>query len=59
MKITARFTQGNLEVKRYALDYTLDLAVGETVLSIATPIIAAAQNQSDAQAPMLVINNVV
>lgn len=57
--LAARFTQGALAVRRYLIDYTLDLAVGESVVSMDTPQITAEQGQSDAGAPALVINNVV
>ena len=32
--ISARFVQTPNEVKRYLVDYTLDLAIGETLVSI-------------------------
>lgn len=59
MRITARFNQGVQENKRYVIDYTLDLATGETVVSMATPTITTPQGQSDANSPTLVIDNIV
>jgi hypothetical protein len=36
--LSARFTQGPKEVKRYLLDYTLFLVTGESVVSIAQSV---------------------
>jgi len=58
MNLTARFTQGVPEIKRYVLDYALDLAPSEVVTSVAIIGLSTSPNQSDATAPQLVINNV-
>jgi hypothetical protein len=34
MNISARFTQGPIENKRYLLDYSLQLALGEMIVSV-------------------------
>jgi len=56
-KLSARFNQSPNEVKRYLLDYTLDLAVGETVISAAAPTVVPTPGQ--VASPPLVVNNVV
>lgn len=38
MNLSARFTQAPAEKKRYLLDWTLDLAAGETITNIAVSI---------------------
>lgn len=53
--ITARFRKSPAEARRYLLDYTLDLAVGESVTGIATSVIST----TGELAPALVVNNVV
>jgi hypothetical protein len=53
-QITARFIQGPDEVRRYLLDYTLDLNTGESLSSIAVTI----SSPTD-QPPTLVVNNIV
>jgi hypothetical protein len=58
MKITARFAQGVNENKRYVLDYALDLAVGETVLTVAAPTITTPIGQADANSPLLVVEDI-
>lgn len=55
--LTARFRQTPSEVRRYLIDYTLDLAAGETITSMATPVIVPGNGV--AVSPPLVINNVV
>lgn len=49
----AKFTQSPAESKRYVLDYTLFLAPGESIVSIATSIVQTAGGVT----PALVINN--
>ncbi len=53
--ISARFRQSPTEARRYLLDYSLDLAVGESVSGIATSVISTSGEVS----PTLVVNNVV
>ena len=55
--ISARFVQTPNEVKRYLVDYTLDLAIGETLVSIGTPTVVPTPGQQ--VSPALVINSVV
>ena len=52
--LTARFTQSPNENRRYSIDYTLDLAVGETVSSVVSNIFPA---QNTPASPALAINN--
>lgn len=52
--LAARFTQSPAETKRYVLDYTQQLAAGESIASIAVSI---SQNTGDAS-PALVVNGV-
>lgn len=59
MKITAVFTQGVGEIKRYVLDYTLNLATGETISTMPQPAITTPQGQSDANSPTLIVNDIV
>lgn len=59
MNITAIFRQGVLENKRYVLDYTLDLATGEVITAFAVQSITTIQNQSDANSPTLVVDDVL
>ena len=59
MRTSARFTQGVNAVRRYVIDYTLDLGSGETVTSMPAPAITASQGQVDAALPLLVINDIV
>lgn len=58
MRMTARFQQGTSEVKRYVLDYTLDLAVGETITGLSVLAISTPKGQSDAGSPNIVVNNI-
>lgn len=53
--ITAVFKKSPAENRRYTLDYTLDLASGESVSSIA---VSVTQVSGPASGPLLVINNV-
>lgn len=59
MRVTAVFTQGAQEIKRYLLDYTLNLAVGETVTAVPAPTITTPQGQSDANSPTLTVTGIV
>jgi hypothetical protein len=53
-QLAAKFKQSPAEIKRYVLDFSLDLAAGENVSSVA---IAIQQNQG-AASPALVVNGV-
>lgn len=53
--ITARFNQSPLEARRYLLDYVLDLAVGESLSSLAFSI----SSPSGELSPTLVVSSVV
>lgn len=55
--LTARFRQTPNEVRRYLIDYVIDLATGETVTSMATPTVVP--DNGVAVSPPLVINNVI
>lgn len=55
-KITARFNKSPLSVRRYLIDFTLDLATGESVSSIAVPTVTSPSGEL---VPSLVINNIV
>lgn len=54
--LSARFTQSPEEVKRYLLDYTLQLSAGEVVVSITAAITNL--GQPPLGAPPLVCNNI-
>jgi hypothetical protein len=53
--ITARFNQSPEEVKRYLVDYTLDLATGENLTSVPAPVITSPSGEL---VPQLVITNI-
>lgn len=53
--LIAKFTQGPAEVRRYMLDYTLDLNAGENLVGV-VPTISSPSGESP---PLLVVNNVV
>jgi len=53
---TATFSKGFQENRRYLIDMTLDLAVGESIASIAAPVITSPSGE---MIPTLVINNIV
>jgi hypothetical protein len=55
-KITARFDKSPASVRRYLIDYTLDLATGESISSIAAPTVTSPSGE---ESPTLVINNIV
>ncbi len=50
----AKFVQSPAEVKRYVMDFTLDLAAGENVETITTAI----QQNSGVASPALVVNSI-
>ena len=54
-QITARFLQSPIEVRRYLVDHTLDLAAGENLLSIGAPTITSPSGEL---VPTLVINSI-
>lgn len=54
-QISARFNQSPAETKRYVMDYTLQLAVGEGIASVAVNIV---QTGGPTDGPVLVIDNV-
>jgi hypothetical protein len=53
--LSARFAQSPAEAKRYVLDYTLQLATGEAIVSLAINIV---QRGGPTTGPALLINNV-
>lgn len=53
--ISARFNQSPAETKRYVLDYTQQLASGESISSLAVNVI---QTAGPTTGPALLINNV-
>lgn len=55
--LTARFKQTPNEKRRYLLDYTLDLASGETIVSVGTPTVVPADGVDPT--PTLNITSVV
>lgn len=55
-QIVARFKKSPAENLRYLLDYTLDLATGENLVSFATPTVTSPSGEL---VPTLVINNIV
>lgn len=54
--LSARFAQSPVETKRYVMDYTLQLASGESISSIAVNIVQTAGPTTGL--PAFVINNV-
>jgi hypothetical protein len=54
--LSARFTQSPAETKRYVMDYTLQLASGEAISSVAVNIIQTGGPTMGV--PALVVNNV-
>lgn len=54
--ISARFAQSPAETKRYVMDYTLQLALGESISSIAVNIVQTAGPTTGL--PVFVINNI-
>lgn len=55
-QITARFNQSPSAVRRYLIDYTIDLSTGESIASVAAPTITSPSGELS---PTLVISNVV
>jgi hypothetical protein len=53
--ITARFSKSPSEVKRYLADFTLDLATGESLLTVPAPIISSPSGEL---VPTLVVTNI-
>lgn len=49
--LSARFRQSPSETKRYVLDYTLQLAPGESIVSVASNVV---QNSGTASPPLAV-----
>lgn len=54
--IEARFNQSPSESRRYLIDMTLDLSTGESIASIAAPVITSPSGEL---APTLVVSNIV
>ena len=52
--LSARFSQSPAENKRYVMDYTLQLAAGESIATLAINIV---QTAGPTTGPALVINN--
>ncbi|MFI5397604.1 MAG: hypothetical protein ACHQ9S_18865 [Candidatus Binatia bacterium] len=52
---TARFNQSPSEVKRYLVDFTLDLATGESLVSIPAPTITSPSGEL---IPTLVVSSI-
>lgn len=55
--LTAKFKQTPNESRRYLIDYTLDLANGETVTGVGTPTVVPANGVP--VSPALVVSSVV
>lgn len=53
--ISARFNQSPYEVKRYLVDFTLDLATGESLTTIPAPTITSPSGEL---VPTLVVSNI-
>lgn len=56
--LSARFRQTPSERRRYLLDYTLDLASGETITGMATPVIYPDANNPQIVVAPLVIDTI-
>jgi hypothetical protein len=56
--LSARFVQSPNERRRYLLDYTLDLASGETIVSMSTPVIVNGSSNPDPEIAPLVIDSI-
>lgn len=55
-KISAKFNKSPPAVRRYLIDYTLDLSAGESVASIAPPTVTSPSGEL---VPTLVITSIV
>jgi hypothetical protein len=53
--LSARFAQSPAETKRYVMDYTLQLAPGESILSAAVNIV---QTAGPTTGPALIVNGI-
>lgn len=55
-QVTANFKQSPPAVRRYLIDYSLDLSTGESVASVADPTVTSPSGELS---PTLVVSNVV